>query len=153
MHFSVHIPILIKTVREIKNQSCKQKGQADIGIDLAGTHLRPNQKPDRINFLPPSLNLPTPGKQSVGPFVLTSTQAQILDLMEGFAYSCDTVWARLLKVLKGQKMTGLQLYRGDTCRCCTGKLPEVPGDDRGYLPTMARIASASPEAMTVVLLL
>ena len=47
------------------------------------------------------------GKLFAGLPLLTSTQAQILNLLEGFAGSYDAAWAGLLKILKGQKRHGI----------------------------------------------
>ena len=63
----------------------------------------------KINFFPHGWDclLAALGKPSAGLALLTSTQAQIPNLLEGFADSCDAAWAGLLKILKGQKRHGI----------------------------------------------
>lgn len=111
------------------------------------TNWRPSWSKTESTFFPHVWDclLAALGKPFAGLPLLTSTQAQILNLLEGFADSYDAARAGLLKILKGQKRHGITVAQ----RRYVWRLHwEVPGDDRGYWPTGQNLICGSRSSDT-----
>lgn len=94
-----------------------EKGsQVGICIDLAEPTENPAEvKPNQCFSRRPGLPAGCPWEAVSGLVLLTSTQEQILDLLEGFADSWDAAWAGLVEILKGQKRHRIRVAQRSAC--------------------------------------